>query len=171
MPHVYLYSAAALRGLSTDLEEAARVSGANPSARRAQRQPADDPAGDPVRRRAGVLPRLRAVRPAAGARRSAGPPGAVDLSLQADQQARHAVLSADGGRCGRASSPSPRRWCSCSASCCGRRSATSPCAARASGRSRCRWHVALGGVRRHRVLAARDGGGAAVRASRCARSW
>jgi iron(III) transport system permease protein len=30
VPHVYLYSAAALRGLSTDLEEAARVSGANP---------------------------------------------------------------------------------------------------------------------------------------------
>ena len=30
MPHVYLYSAAALRGLSSDLEEAARVSGANP---------------------------------------------------------------------------------------------------------------------------------------------
>jgi iron(III) transport system permease protein len=30
VPHVYLYSSAALRGLSTDLEEAARVSGANP---------------------------------------------------------------------------------------------------------------------------------------------
>src|SRR6185436_7446579 len=30
VPHVYLYSAAALRGLSTDLEEAARVSGADP---------------------------------------------------------------------------------------------------------------------------------------------
>src|SRR4030095_12875046 len=30
VPHVYLYSAAALRGLGTDLEEAARVSGANP---------------------------------------------------------------------------------------------------------------------------------------------
>ena len=30
VPHVYFYSAAALRGLSTDLEEAARVSGANP---------------------------------------------------------------------------------------------------------------------------------------------
>ena len=30
VPHVYLYSAASLRGLSTDLEEAARVSGANP---------------------------------------------------------------------------------------------------------------------------------------------
>ena len=30
VPHVYLYSAAALRGLSTDMEEAARVSGANP---------------------------------------------------------------------------------------------------------------------------------------------
>ena len=30
VPHVYLYSAAALRGLSSDLEEAARVSGANP---------------------------------------------------------------------------------------------------------------------------------------------
>jgi iron(III) transport system permease protein len=30
VPHVYLYSVAALRGLSTDLEEAARVSGANP---------------------------------------------------------------------------------------------------------------------------------------------
>ena len=30
VPYVYLYSAAALRGLSTDLEEAARVSGANP---------------------------------------------------------------------------------------------------------------------------------------------
>jgi iron(III) transport system permease protein len=30
VPHVYLYSAAALRGLSTDLEEAARISGANP---------------------------------------------------------------------------------------------------------------------------------------------
>src|SRR4029079_7373999 len=29
VPHVYLYSAAALRGLSSDLEEAARVSGAN----------------------------------------------------------------------------------------------------------------------------------------------
>src|SRR3974390_1790097 len=30
VPHVYLYSAAALGGLGTDLEEAARVSGANP---------------------------------------------------------------------------------------------------------------------------------------------
>src|SRR5262249_2350673 len=30
VPHVYLYTAAALRGLSTDLEEAARVTGANP---------------------------------------------------------------------------------------------------------------------------------------------
>ncbi|HEY4142409.1 MAG TPA: iron ABC transporter permease [Pseudolabrys sp.] len=30
VPHVYLYSAAALRGLGSDLEEAARVSGANP---------------------------------------------------------------------------------------------------------------------------------------------
>ncbi|HWK94182.1 MAG TPA: iron ABC transporter permease [Pseudolabrys sp.] len=30
VPHVYLYSAAALRGLGTDLEEAARISGANP---------------------------------------------------------------------------------------------------------------------------------------------
>jgi iron(III) transport system permease protein len=30
VPHVYLYAAAALRGLGTDLEEAARVAGANP---------------------------------------------------------------------------------------------------------------------------------------------
>src|SRR5512132_3035617 len=30
VPHVYLYSAAALRGLNTDMEEAARVSGATP---------------------------------------------------------------------------------------------------------------------------------------------
>ncbi len=30
VPHVYLYTAAALRGLSSDLEEAARVGGANP---------------------------------------------------------------------------------------------------------------------------------------------
>src|SRR5690349_1461906 len=30
VPHVYLYTAAALRGLATDVEEAARVSGANP---------------------------------------------------------------------------------------------------------------------------------------------
>jgi iron(III) transport system permease protein len=30
VPHVYLYSAAALRGLGTDLEEAARIAGANP---------------------------------------------------------------------------------------------------------------------------------------------
>ena len=30
VPHVYLYTAAALRGLSTDLEEAARITGANP---------------------------------------------------------------------------------------------------------------------------------------------
>jgi iron(III) transport system permease protein len=30
VPHVYLYSAAALRGLGTDVEEAARVAGANP---------------------------------------------------------------------------------------------------------------------------------------------
>jgi iron(III) transport system permease protein len=30
VPHVYLYTAAALRGLGTDLEEAARVAGANP---------------------------------------------------------------------------------------------------------------------------------------------
>src|SRR5215470_16700911 len=30
VPHVYLYTAAALRGLGTDLEEAARVCGANP---------------------------------------------------------------------------------------------------------------------------------------------
>ena len=55
VPHVYLYSAAALRGLSTDLEEAARVSGANPFRVARQCQPADDPAGDFVCRRAGVL--------------------------------------------------------------------------------------------------------------------
>jgi iron(III) transport system permease protein len=30
VPHVYLYTAAALRGLATDLEEAARIAGANP---------------------------------------------------------------------------------------------------------------------------------------------
>src|SRR5258708_34124629 len=30
VPHVYLFSAAALRGFGTDLEEAARVSGASP---------------------------------------------------------------------------------------------------------------------------------------------
>ena len=96
VPHVYLYSAAALRGLSTDLEEAARVSGANPFRVARQRQPADDPAGDPVCRRARVLSGLRAVRPAAGAGRSAGSAGALDLSVQAHQQARRAVISADG---------------------------------------------------------------------------
>ena len=46
--------------------------GANPLQGRDRREPADGAAGDPVRRRAGVLPRLRAVRPAAGARRPAG---------------------------------------------------------------------------------------------------
>ena len=30
VPHVYLYTAAALRGLGSDVEEAARVAGANP---------------------------------------------------------------------------------------------------------------------------------------------
>ena len=64
---------------------------------RGRRQPADGAAGHPVRRRAGVLPRLRAVRPAARARRSAGHAGALHLSVQAHQQARRAVLSADGG--------------------------------------------------------------------------
>ena len=81
------------------------------AAGRGRRDPADDPAGPPVRRRAGVLPRLRAVRPAAGAGRSRRASGAGDLSVQAHQQARHAVLSPDGGGGGDASWRSRCRWC------------------------------------------------------------
>ncbi len=67
VPHVYLYSACGAAQLSTDLEEAARVSGANPlqvafDVSLPMIMPAILFAGD-----AGVLPGLRAVRPAAGA--------------------------------------------------------------------------------------------------------
>ncbi len=67
------------------------------AARDARRVAADDHAGAGVFRRAGVLPRLRGVRPGAGAGRPRRPSGAGHLSVQADQQARHAVLPPDGG--------------------------------------------------------------------------
>ena len=60
------------------------------------REPADGDAVAAVLGRAGLLPRLRDLRPAARARRSGGPPRARDLSLQAHQQARHAVVPPDG---------------------------------------------------------------------------
>ena len=68
------------------------------AAGRDRRQPADGAPRDHVRRRTGLLPRLRAVRPAARAGRPAERAGAGDLSLQAHQQARRAVLPAHGGR-------------------------------------------------------------------------
>ena len=64
--------------------------------RRHDGEPAADHAGDAVRGGPGVLPGLRAVRPAAGAGRPGRPPRAVDVPVQADQQARHAVVSPDG---------------------------------------------------------------------------
>ena len=64
--------------------------------RRDDGEPAVDHAVAAVRCGARVLPRLRAVRPAAGARRPRRPSGAVDVSVQAHEQARHAVVSPDG---------------------------------------------------------------------------
>ena len=96
VPNVYVYASAALKSLGSDVEEAARVAGASPFRVATDGQPAADHAGAAVLRGAGLLPRLRALRPAAGARRSRRPPGAVDLPLQADQQARHAVVPPDG---------------------------------------------------------------------------
>ena len=96
VPNVYIYASSALKSLGSDVEEAARVAGASPLRVAHRREPAADHAGAAVLRRARVLPRLRAVRPAAGAGRPGRPPRAVDVPVQADQQARHAVVSPDG---------------------------------------------------------------------------
>ena len=64
---------------------------------RPRREPADGHAVAALLRRARLLPRLRDLRPAARARRPGRPPRARDLPLQADQQARHAVVPPDGG--------------------------------------------------------------------------
>ena len=96
VPNVYVYASAALKSLGSDVEEAARVAGARPS-RRAVREPAAH-GRRCSSRGARVLPRLRAFRAAAGDGRSRGQPRALDLSLQAHQQAGHAVLSPHGGR-------------------------------------------------------------------------
>ena len=69
VPHVYLYASSALKSLGSDVEEAARMARREPVPGRARRQPADGHAVAAVRRRAGVLPRLRDFRAAAGARR------------------------------------------------------------------------------------------------------
>ena len=187
VPHVYLYTAAALRGLGSDVEEAARIVGANPVEGRDRCEPADGSAGDPVRRRAGVLSRLRAVRPAARARRSAGPAGALDLPVQAHQQARRAVLSAHGRGCRDHRRDNAAARVHAARSCCGRRSATSRCAARASRSAPLklgfwRWPAFLGialwfGVHRahaarrhHAALVRRDLGRRRFRSPRCSRS-
>ena len=73
VPNVYVYASSALKSLGSDVEEAARVAGASPLARRDDGEPAADHAVAAVRGGAGVLPRLRAVRPAAGARRPRRP--------------------------------------------------------------------------------------------------
>ena len=97
VPNVYVYASAALKSLGSDVEEAARVAGASPFRVAATVSlPLIMPALA-VCIGARVLPGLRAVRAAAGAGRSRGPPGTVDLPLQAHEQARHAVVSPDGG--------------------------------------------------------------------------
>ena len=55
---------------------------------RADGEPAADPAGAAVFRGAGVLPGVRALRPAAGAGGPRRPPRALDVPVQAHQQAR-----------------------------------------------------------------------------------
>ena len=96
VPHVYLYSAAALRGLSTDLEEAARVSGANPFRVAVN---VSLPMILPAILFAGVLVFFLGFE-LFGLPLVLGDPqdraGALDLSVQAHQQAGRAVLSADG---------------------------------------------------------------------------
>ena len=104
VPHVYLYASAALRSLGSDVEEAARVAGAIPF-----RVALDVslPMIMPALLFAGVLVfflgfELFGLPLVLGD--PEGHPGALDLPLQAHQQARHAVLSPDGRGRGRASS-------------------------------------------------------------------
>ncbi len=133
------------------------------AAGRGRRQPADGAARHPVRRRAGVLPGLRDLRPAAGARRSAGHPGARHLPLQADQQARRAVLSAHGGggRHHRGDHGAAHLHAAAIAAAgaalrLGARQGTARRAAQAR-------HLALAGLHRHRAVVRRHRGDSAVR--------
>src|SRR6266542_397425 len=83
-PHVYLYAGSALRAVGSDLEEAARVSGAGPlRVALTVSLPLD-----PLRRRARLLRRVRAVRPAAHPRRSGLARRPVHPPLHAHEQAR-----------------------------------------------------------------------------------
>ena len=110
VPHVYLYTSSALRCLGSDVEEAARWPARAGHASRGRS--ACRWCGRRIRlqRRARLLPRLRALRPAADPRRPGRAPRPVHLPVQAHEQARRAVLSAHGGRGGGASWPSPSRW-------------------------------------------------------------
>ncbi len=93
VPHVYLYTGRRLRGIGSDVEEAARIAGASPFRVALACQPADGPAVDRIRQRAGFLPWLRALWSAARAGRSAAAPRPHHLSLQADQHIGHAAIS------------------------------------------------------------------------------
>jgi hypothetical protein len=98
VPNVYVYAASALRNLGSDVEEAARTAGASPFRVALS---VSLPLVMPSLLFAavsGLLPGIRAVWIAARPGRSRRPPRAVDIPLQAHEQARHAVVPPDGGR-------------------------------------------------------------------------
>jgi iron(III) transport system permease protein len=101
-----------LKNLGSDVEEAARAPAHRPS-RGDRGEPAAHHALDALRRGAGVLPRLRALRAPAGPGRSRRPPGALDVPLQAHQQARARPRTTSWPRSRCASWRSPSRWCCC----------------------------------------------------------
>ena len=103
VPHAYLHLVGAAAG--SDVEEAARVTGASPP-RDGLGQPADGAAGHAVRHGAAVLPGPGGVRPGAVL---GDPEGNLVLATCADQQARDPVLPPDGGR-GRGADLRPFRW-------------------------------------------------------------
>ena len=97
VPHVYLYSSSALKSLGSDVEEAARMTGSTPfQVARDVSLPMVTPSLSFGRARLLSASRSSACHSSQPGR----PPRAGDLSLQAHQQARYAVVSPDGhGRC------------------------------------------------------------------------
>jgi len=131
VPHVYLYSSAALKSLGSDVEEAARMAGSSPF------QVARDvslPMVTPSLLFSGVLVFFLGFE-------------IFGLPLVLGDPEGHLVLATylyklRRWRC--ASSPSPSRWCCCSGASCATRRASSPSRARPGASGRCRWAAGAG---------------------------